>query len=93
MKTVKQMAFRIFFALEIIIFTSVYIFGPQGIYVLRAMHQENSVLEKTIEGLHLEIKELEDQIVAWKTYPFYKEKIAREQLQMARKDDQVYYLI
>jgi len=92
MKTVKQTALRIFFAIEIIVFAWVYVFGPQGMQVLRDVQKENVTLEATITTLRSEMHQLEDQVVAWKTYPFYKEKIAREQLQMARKGDQVYYL-
>jgi cell division protein FtsB len=92
MKTVKQTALRIFFAVEIVVFACVYVFGPQGMQVLQHMQQENIDLEKNIQVLRVEIKELEDTVIAWKIYPFYKEKIAREQLQMARKSDQVYYL-
>lgn len=92
MKTVKQAALRIFFAIEVMMFASVYVFGPQGMQVLRHVQQENMELEQHLDILRTEVKELEDTMMAWQTYPFYKEKIAREELQMARKDDQVYYL-
>jgi len=93
MKALKKMALRIFFVVEIVVFIFVYVFGPQGMQALRHVQQENAVIEKNIHALRTEIQELEDTIIAWQTYPFYKEKIAREQLQMARKSDQVYYLI
>lgn len=92
MKTVKQTILRIFFAIEITVFVFVYIFGPQGIQALRHVKQENMVLEQHLDVLRAEVSELKDTLVAWEQYPFYKEKIAREQLQMARKGDQVYYL-
>ena len=36
-----------------------------------------------------EIAQLEKEMYAWQTDDFYKEKIAREQLQMARKGDEL----
>jgi hypothetical protein len=39
-----------------------------------------------------EIEQLEQEIYAWQTDDFYKEKVAREQLQMARKGDELFYI-
>jgi cell division protein FtsB len=45
-----------------------------------------------VSALGQETKKLELQIALWQTSDFYKEKKAREQLQMAHSDDIVYYL-
>lgn len=88
----KRIALRIFFTLEILVFTIVYFVGPQGIQTLWRLQGENDELANQINGLHTEIDSLQGKIVAWNTHDFYKEKVAREQLQMARKGEQIYYI-
>ena len=44
------------------------------------------------DQLQQEVKTIQEDIDLWKTDDFYKEKIAREQLQMARKGDKLFYI-
>jgi len=91
MKKIKKTFLRAFFAIEAIVFISTYFFGAQGIkakYQLLASEQE---LDQQIHSLSNEIKALENRVVAWKSDNFYKEKIARERLHMARKDELIFY--
>ena len=87
----KRYIFRVLFVAEIIGFLCMHMFGPQGIQVFQKLADENAVIERSIQRVRLEIAQLNKQITACKSDSFYKERIAREQLQMARKDDLIYY--
>ncbi len=91
MKLVKRTFLRVFFGIEIVIFTFMYLFGTQGIRVLRQLQRENKTLDSEIQQLHDHVNNLEEQAVAWKSDAFYKEKVARERLHMARKNDVIFY--
>lgn len=90
--TFKQKLLRIFFALEITVFVLLYIFGSQGLQATRALVQECSAIERTIAQVRTEIKALKAEIVVCESDTLYKERIAREQLQMARAGDTVYFI-
>lgn len=90
MRLQKRKLFRLMFAGEIILFGIIYFFGSYGIYSLHHNNKELTEIQKEISTLEFEIKALKENILAIKTNPFYKEKIAREQLQMAKKGDVIY---
>lgn len=56
------------------------------------MRQHNKDLEVAIARLHSEVDDLQSSIADWQTYPFYREKYARERLQMAHKGDEIYLI-
>ncbi len=89
----KDGKFKIFFLLEILVFSTFYIFGGQGLQSIYYMSQHNRQLQQDIVTLQHEVTELEQQMQFWQTDDFYKEQLAREQLQMARPQEQIYYLI
>lgn len=88
----KKRIFRMLFGLEVIIFSALYLVGPQGLSLLRGLKKELAQLDRELVVLEQEIARLENQLVALEHDPFYKEKIAREQLQMARKDELIYMI-
>jgi cell division protein FtsB len=90
MKTFTQNLLKWLLVVEFTMFLSVYFFGPHGMQLLYSMEKENNVLENTIQKLNNEITELTTEIALFEQYDFYKEKIAREQLQMARKGETIY---
>ena len=92
MKTFKHIMLRVFFALEVSVFIGVYLFGPNGWQTMLRLECENAELSQEINGLQAEVGLWEKKIVVWKADDFYKEKIAREQLQMARAGDEIFYL-
>ena len=92
MKIYKRTIVRLFFAVEVMVFVGVYLFGGNGLQYLRRLQNENQKLKNEIGTLEAEVKVIEQQIVAWQADDFYKEKIAREKLQMARKGDEIYFL-
>jgi cell division protein FtsB len=77
---------------EMLIFAGFYIRGPQGLRTLSDMYVEQVSMREGIDQLDQEVAALRTDINAWQKHPFHKEKIAREQLQMARPDDEVFYL-
>lgn len=86
----KKKALRIFFAGEIFLFGWFYYFGPHGMQAVARIRAENSVIEKKLVLMEREVKELEGEVVAWQTNDFLKEKVAREQLQLARAGEEIY---
>lgn len=88
----KSYVSRIFLCVEIVIFLGVYYFGVDGVKNLSSLSEENLLLDREIAQLQNEIAVYEREIVAWNSDPFYKEKVAREQLQMARADDEIFFI-
>lgn len=93
MREIKRLFLRFFFGMEVVFFIGFYVCGPHGVKTLKALSNENNQLQLEITHARQEVIELEQKIVQWNTYPFYKEKIAREQLQMACKGEEIYYLM
>ena len=91
-KEYNRMIFRIFFGIELLLFSIIYLFGTHGVKALHKLHQENEQLEQEISGLRSQVQTIEHDIEAWNSHLFYKEKVAREQLQMAREDETIYYV-
>jgi cell division protein FtsB len=90
---IKRVIARIVLCAQCLLFGYLCIYGVHGFKRLQLLEKENQKIvydnsekEKEIGRLRLAIKEMEDN-------PFIKEQIAREKLQMARKDDEVYYFV
>ena len=92
LKIYKRTILRLFFAVEIVIFVSVYLFGGNGLQYLTRLKSENNSLYFEIVSLKKDITELEKQIEDWQSNDFYKEKYARERLQMAKKGEMIYFV-
>jgi cell division protein FtsB len=88
----KKTIVKAFLLSELILFTYLYLFGTNGIKSLKNQEVIIGGLMQELHQYEKEIGELEKEITIWKTDEFYKEKIAREQLQMARKDDKLFYI-
>ena len=91
-KLFKKKGMRIFFALEIVFFIAFYLFGSEGIQRMMLMQQQERELDAKLHEAIIEVAQLNEHLEQWNTTPFHKEKIAREQLQMAREGDEIYYL-
>jgi len=89
---IKKICMRIVLCSEMILFGYIYCFGINGIKVLQLQRKNVIELENTITMLNNDVEQLEKEINVWKTNDFYKEKFAREQLQMARKGDEIFYI-
>jgi hypothetical protein len=88
----KRIFLRIFLFGEIVFFVTMYVTSPEGLASIENKKIENKQLALHIKTLTEEIKKLEDETKEWENNPFYREKVAREQLQMARPTDEVYYV-
>jgi len=88
----KKVGLRLFFVGEIIFFVVLYFVSSDGVSALCRKREENRHLALKVESLKKEIEKLEADIQKWEHNPFYREKVAREQLQMARPTDEVYYV-
>ena len=88
----KKIFMRLLLIAEMATFGHLYLFGKNGIQFLRKQQAVVVDLQKNVTVLKDEIDQLHNEIYAWQTDDFYKEKIAREQLQMARKGDELYYI-
>ena len=75
------------------IFVLVFIFVHHGVGTIFALKRANTQLQKNIDVLKIKNKQLESEIAGWERCPFYKEQMAREQLQLAYLDDIIYYVI
>ncbi len=89
----KRVILRVFLGLEIVVFLFFYCISPNGLPLLKKREQENQAIQERIALLEKDIKSIEQEIDEWGADPFYKERIAREQLQMARPDDEVYVIV
>lgn len=92
MMPMKKIAMRLCLMLEMVAFGYVYVCGKNGLQSLRKQKNVVVELKKNIAQLNGEVEVLEHEIHAWNSDDFYKEKIAREQLQMARKGDELFYI-
>lgn len=91
-KDLKKLTLRVFFVLEVTLFTLFYLFGAQGLQALMQLKKQNVILHNELESMQQDVKDLEQKLQDWRTNLFYKEKIAREQLQMARPNEEIYFL-
>ena len=77
---------------EVLFFTGFYIQGPQGMRTLNQMYAEQTSLKEGLTHLTQEVAPLKHDIDDWNNHPFHKQKEARENLQMAFPDDEIFYL-
>ncbi len=91
-KNIKKFIFKFLFGLEILIFSLTYLCGSNGIFSLSYLKKENLNLKNEIRNLQVEIQNLELKIRDWNLDSFNSEKVAREQLQLSKKGDQIYLI-
>lgn len=89
---IKKAFMRLLLMVEMMGLGYLYIFGTHGMEELQKKRMIVTGLEKNVVSLKKDIEQLEKEIHAWQTDDFYKEKVAREQLQMARKGDELFYI-
>jgi len=92
MRIYKKTLVKIFFAVEVVVFIGVYLYGGNGLQNLTRLQDENVKLESEIVELKTEVASLEQALSGWKSDDYVKEKFARENLQMAKEGDRIYFL-
>ena len=68
------------------------IFGANGYLALRRQQKERETLQQQIEQLQQENEQLEKQIKALKSDPAAIERLAREQMHLAKPGETIYTL-
>ena len=92
MKDIKRTAFHTLIGFELVLVAFFYLCGKGGLQALRHADQINSTLLEEVKGLEKEVTLLSKELNERRQNPFYKESIARKELQMAYKDETVYLL-
>jgi cell division protein FtsB len=88
----KKTIFRVCLVVEAVVFSSNYFFGSQGLYALRHIRTHKRLLEVECNALQNRVTSLSRERDQKVNSAFYKEKIAREQLQMAHPDEVIYHV-
>jgi cell division protein FtsB len=88
----KKLMLRVFFCCEVFIMALCYCGGMHGITFVMRMKQKHTMLENDIATLYKNIENLSMDIENWAASSFCQEKIAREQLHMARPDDVIFLI-
>lgn len=92
MRQCKQLFLKLLLVIELCLCGYIYVWGKNGLICIFYKQRENAALEYSVKILEDEIMNIECDIAAWQHDDFYKEKIAREQLQMARDGDEIFYI-
>lgn len=68
------------------------VFGERGYFALRRRRQELQTLQQQVKQLQQENQQLEQEIKSLKTDPKAIEKLAREQMKLAKPGEIIYVL-
>jgi cell division protein FtsB len=77
---------------ELIFFGYFYFAGANGYKKIKELHELHENIYVSVTEMQRQVNELEKKLYDFKTYPYYKEKIIREQLQMMRDNEVIYKL-
>ena len=89
----KGRGLRVLLLLEVAIFGVTYLCGGRGWQSIYSMQRYNRELQQELQQLQQALADLAQQQADWQADDFYKEQFAREQLQFARPQEAVYYLV
>ena len=92
MKEVKKRALRVFLAMEIASVGCYYLFGTFGLQALKRATRQNDELLQDLKLIEHEVTTLATELDERSNNPFYKESIARKELQMAYENEIIYLL-
>jgi cell division protein FtsB len=89
---VKKMIMPFLLFSEIAIFVIFYAMGSNGLQAILRLQKENNSLSQDIDRLSFETSQLEFEIKEWNTYPWYKEQVARQDLQLGYSNEELFLL-
>lgn len=92
MLSIKQLLLRLFWTIELVGFIGIHFLGPYGVQAHNIEINKINILSKEIDKLSTYVYTLEREIADCESSNFYKEKIAREELQMAYPEETIYYV-
>lgn len=87
----KKYYVRILLCAEIIIFGAFYFFGNTGMLSLWRLQQELELQLHDVQKIKDEVFHLQSNLTAQQKNSFFLQKIAREHLQMARSNEEIYF--
>lgn len=87
----KKIIGRLLFGGWVLLFCLYYFFDARGVLYGWRVMAENDELTQQIKTLHGDIERVRCDIEQWQHEPFFHEAMAREQLQLAHAEDQIYY--
>jgi cell division protein FtsB len=93
MISVKKFFLRTVLVAEVVLCMWLYLFGAHGLKAITALRSETSDLSREIIALRHDIKGLQTEIAEWESTPWYSEKIAREELQLAYPTEEVFLMV
>lgn len=76
--------------IESILFCVLYWFGPNGMHILSSLQAQKVYILADIENLKNDIAQIK-QDLEYSQSSFYKEKMARERLQMKKNNEIVFF--
>lgn len=82
---------NVFLLILICIFYYILVYVISGIRLFQILSEAEKASKNEIIEKQQQITYLQNQLTLWKDNPFLYEKVAREQLHMAKKQDIVYY--
>ena len=88
----KKKWFRFFWIIEVLFLSYYYLYGAHGLFHIALINKKAERIAQKASQIDKEIEQLRSYIAEWKSEPFFKEKIAREQLHMARPEEHIYYV-
>ncbi len=92
MNRVHKAIYYLLIIFQISLFGWMYHYGPHGARKINPVRNDIKQLEYEVASIEHEIDRIQESIAQYQSHSFFKEKVAREQLQMAAADDIVYYL-
>ena len=88
----KKLVGHVIFYVILVFFGLGFTFGHNGVWTAIGLKRTNTRLQAEIIDLQDKNQQLVVDIKNWQQYPFYKEQLAREQLQLAYPGDVIYYV-
>lgn len=90
---IKKYVLPIFLILEIVFLCTYYVYTKNGLPTIRKFQKENSSLQESVKSLTLAIDEIKSEITDLESFPYFQEKIAREQLQLMLPEEKIFYIV
>lgn len=92
MKEFKRSGLRLLVGAEIMLVSFFYLCSAGGLPAVQQADTINAGLLEEVKALEAEIDSLMHEVEERTQNPFYKESIARQELQMARDNETIYVL-
>lgn len=88
----KRYIYTMVLCAQVGFFVYLFMYGNKGWVALSVLKKEVEIIATSVADKKAKISILEQEMNEWTHDSFYKEKVAREQLQMARAGDEVFYI-